>query len=1460
MRQWTFHSLCAQLKSSHDLNDSAEDLNTLIGAASSLLGESTTEGLAGFIGALAEKDKFISLCGSILEALRSRKPKDYSGRVDQMREAYGILCFTAFFDELDRQLPDSIRKSIQLSLPEKKSIGERAVARKAKEHQARLDIILPDIMLEIGAIDTFLEDTYRSMATALRTFTDGLSFRETASEKDIRAFEEILNGLPKAALRQFHSQYLVLCAQFNEFYIFMQSEQLALQERKWDDRYQAILTAATRVQEPIEAGLASLRNLIFDLPDRIRDQKVREIADEIIRKYRNDIECPLIGAQEQASADDDLRYPLISEGFIPQAYKLLKYSGSEHLELPKTWEPLTDQQDMMFFWARYCLDPGSTEGLLLILGEPGGGKSLLTKVLCARMCAPASMFVRIPLRDHDVEDEIENIVCRQIGFDGDASEQIPTFKWFAEGSPDAPMTLVFDGYDEVLQSTGGVYRTLLNKIQKFQDRCRSLRRPVRVIVTSRETLIDKAEIPEGTVVMKLLEFDSYRKDQWIGIWNAHNHTVLSEAGIGDFSLPENSQDIDELSSQPLLLMMLAMYDADFETGTNALQPKGKQVEKLDRTKLYDELLRRFVRRELRKGHRGKEIPFDEREETEKNTLVDEEMRKLGIAALGMFVREKLSLEVGELENDLKYMKTKFPDYSARNTTMLTNAEVFLGSFFFIHDPRRKNGPDEKRAAFEFLHKTFYEFLVADFILQNLLDAVDEMDDIRSARKNGETNYRRELDRPDSFRDAYYAALGGAFLCLEPEIIQIAAEWKERKLYARFVNELSATSQMVDQVMEDIFQSHMAMIRSSTFQPDAWVKGGLSGERSCPQACAIYLLNLLILRVLFHGQCRIKMEDWRFISQFVQLNAPPPKKRDTAGPDDNSMFHERILPSGEIILKFMALFQLRQKDDTVLIKKRIQTREYEKQSLLEARINIFDFAQDAAACAICKLHNAATPIAEKRTYQEELCRQGFHDFEFERYIAQLQEALLTPHSAQSGIMKSIQDGNTYLLRREIDPSLALEWLLCVQQFFRIVDTSSLMAYREFQQYEPLVYYTDHSSADFFFWRDLRDAVFTRYMDYVVIVQTFLAMMKEIGCSGILLEDEDFIQGIMPELVRHPEQFSMFFMAIADAIPVCLSVQLNDSILRILHQLALDGTPWAFISTKGATALLKIYSMTFRPSDRTDMSGISDNIVRLGLKYSLDYPSEDLPEFLRICLQIGYVQDVKNFFADLHSHWTYQLLGKHPSVVDKLFDIAKIVRMDQMFLRCIAPQMGIERQEAHQYPGIFMKLVLQSIQDRKSPEYANADILISHFLLTYRAMFEFNMEDAVYLLYLIFKHNHTPADFRTAYLYSLRYYDSLLERSVRGAARLLTMFEEMKGTHKQMIIQQMENRFVPAFSIMRCFNKAMFIRDRRSIPQLMELLDSMVAEEREALAEYFAEQRPYLRAYSYQLSRKVEEMYQ
>ena len=1453
MKQLTFHSLCTQLKDHHGFNDGAEDLNTLINAVSSLLGDTSTGGFVSFIKTLAEKDKLISLCGIVLQKILDQTPEDYSGRVDQMREAYGILCFTAFFDELDKQLPNRIRKSISLSLSEKRRLLEQAVNCENGKRLARMEIVLPDIMLETGSTDTFLEETYQSMVLGLRTFTDGLSFRETASEEDIRTFDAILDNLPKDALQRFHSQYLVLCGQFNEFYIFTQLEQQIQQSQKWDGRYQEILSAATHIQDSTEAGLASLEKIILNLPDKIKNDKVRKIADQIIRKYRGDINCPLIGTKAEEDADDNLKYPLISQGFIPQAYKLLKYLNKERLELPETWKPLDPQQDMMSFWAKYCLDPGSTESLLLILGEPGGGKSLLTKVLCARMIAPSSMFVRIPLRAHEVEDDIESIVCRQIDIDGDTSERVPTFKWFAEEFPDNPVTLLFDGYDEVLQATGGVYRNLLKKIHQFQARCRDLRRPVRVIVTSRETLIDKADIPEGTIVMKLLEFDDFRKDQWISIWNEHNHSILSGAGIDDFSLPKGSRDIEELSGQPLLLLMLAMYDADFEAGKNALKPQMGPAEKLDRTKLYDELLRRFIRRELRKGPRGTDYSFDDVEEPKQNKLVDEEMRKLGIAALGMFVREKLSLKVEELEHDLKYMEAKFPEYDGRNKQMLKSAETFLGSFFFIHDSRQKSESDEKEAAFEFLHKTFYEFLAADFILQHLLEAIDQMNDRKNSGRNGDTFYRKDLEHLDSFSNAYYSALGGACLCTEPEILQMAAEWKNRKL----TNWPSTISSVVDQIMEDVFYKHMTMIRNGMFFPEAWDKGGLASGRSGPQACAVYLLNLLILRILFQEQCQIKREDWCFVSQFVRLNAPPPKK-DTPKPDESPAFQENILPSEEIILKFMALFQLRREDNDILIERRGYAKEFEKQNLLEARISIFDFMQDTASSTVYKLHDTAVSLQEKQLYLGTLYRKGFHNFRFERHIAQLNEILVGWASAERGI-ELINKGNLYLFRRKIEPSLVLEWLMCIQHLVGNAEFSSLPTYSEYRQRIRFAAYKHYSIGDLHTWEMLRDVVFLRYIDCTVIVQTFLAIIKELDFTAILIEDREFVESVVPKLVHYPEIFFEFLMAVTDAIPKSLSSQAIWSVLRIIDRHITDNPMPCAASPKGATALLKFYSIACCPSYSTHIFERIPEIIRFSLEQSYHYPSEDLPELLRVCIQMGGFQEVRNFFFNLSEDWICQLLDNHPDVVAELFEIARVVRRDQAFKRCIISWMHRKPKEASRYPDMLIKVVLHSIQNRRDPEYKNVDVWITRFLSVYDEMFFFNMEDTVYLLYLICERGFFWQKLEKAYIFSLMHYPALLEKSVRAAARLLTVFEKMNSAEKQMIEQRMKGAFVPALSIELCFSKAISIRDRDGISQLIELLDNITAEEKEALNWYFTKQELYLRAYSTRLAKKVREVY-
>lgn len=562
IKQFTFHSLCRKLQSKSSFNDHTGDFNTLTGAIASLIDDSAEDGCAAFIRTLAEKEKLINLGSTVLKWILDQVPDDYSGRIEQMEEAYGIIYFTAFFDELDARLPKNIRKNIQLSLNEKQHLFHSSVQLEDAGYSNRREIICPNIVCGYDEVDADLKKMYISMGKRLRNFVRYLSFQDTADEKDIRAFDKVIEELPEAAIKRFHSQYLRLCVQFNEFYIFAQIEQDKARKLELDSKYQDILSVVMQSQDYSKVGLENLNKVIINLPNKIKNDRVQKIVKEMIRTYQGRIDRPLI---ETKSGEEKLTYPLISKAFIPQEYKLLMYSKKEHLEKQETWNRLASMQNMMSFWGKYYLNPGSVENLLLILGEPGGGKSLLTKILCARMTNFNNICIRIPLREYDMEDEIEAIVCKQIEQDGDASEPIPTFKWFAEEFPDNPITLLFDGYDEVMQATGGVYRNLLTKLQQFQDRCREQSRPVRIVVTSRDTLIDKADIPNKTVVMKLLEFDESQKNQWINIWNEHNHVALAEVGIKDFSLPKGNKDIEELSGQPLLLLMLAIYDANFET-------------------------------------------------------------------------------------------------------------------------------------------------------------------------------------------------------------------------------------------------------------------------------------------------------------------------------------------------------------------------------------------------------------------------------------------------------------------------------------------------------------------------------------------------------------------------------------------------------------------------------------------------------------------------------------------------------------------------------------------------------------------------------------------------------------------------------------------------------------------------------------------------------------------------------
>ena len=136
--------------------------------------------------------------------------------------------------------------------------------------------------------------------------------------------------------------------------------------------------------------------------------------------------------------------------------------------------------------------------------------------------------------------------------------------------------------------------------------------------------------------------------------NTANSSYFPESSnVKPFELPGEDQSeggrIVSLAEQPLLLLMLALYDSEGN--------KLRDTKIRDRTVLYESLLRRFVLRE-----RAKSKSFTELLERDKVKEVDADMRRLGVASIGMYNRRNLYILSSELNADLRVLNlsAEFP--------------------------------------------------------------------------------------------------------------------------------------------------------------------------------------------------------------------------------------------------------------------------------------------------------------------------------------------------------------------------------------------------------------------------------------------------------------------------------------------------------------------------------------------------------------------------------------------------------------------------------------------------------------------------------------------------------------------------------------------------------------------------------------------------------------------------------
>nr|WP_144065760.1 ATP-binding protein [Lentzea albidocapillata] len=396
----------------------------------------------------------------------------------------------------------------------------------------------------------------------------------------------------------------------------------------------------------------------------------RGAATTIAAVNRSELGRPVVDTQGYGSG---LTFPTVDEIFISPTYEQEYRTGS----------------DLELVLARHFTSFEATERPLVVLGHPGAGKSLLTKVLAARLSERGFTVVRVPLRAVEADAPISEQIREAL-----AQSTNGRVSWaeLSDQSEDSIRVVLLDGLDELLQASSHSRQSYLHDVIEFQRVEAVLDRPLAVVVTSRTVVADRVPIPDECPIVKIKDFDDSQIEEWLSRWNRVNTSDSTRLIPLNVALAQR-----DIAGQPLLLLMLALYFSD---------PGVELRTDLSKAELYKRLLEAYAEREVARP--------DKPNVTE---TVPDLLRRLAFAALGMFNRASQNISEAELTADLTNLEEP-----------VTSGEHVLGQFFFVHTATATTSATQQRS-YEFLHATFAEYLVAS----QLHDTVAEIAAVTALR-------------------------------------------------------------------------------------------------------------------------------------------------------------------------------------------------------------------------------------------------------------------------------------------------------------------------------------------------------------------------------------------------------------------------------------------------------------------------------------------------------------------------------------------------------------------------------------------------------------------------------------------------------------------------------------------------------------------------------------------------------
>ncbi len=664
--------------------------------------------LAAVWGWVDQKSELLKLLGKAVGYARGRLGAASGYQRSQLiTAAHTMLVGDALFHALQTHLGSAYR-ALELTDDEKKHLFADADVR--QEYQVAIGALLDtriDVPWAGQAYDANVE-------SSVRPYLHDSVTRCLSSFRKLAVWERAWSGLGHqpsvenivdSACRQYEENYFRLASEAPEFLVWamlggQRAASLAIKAARRE------LLEALRSQDDALRRVETVLSLVSHSTGAERDHAA------LTKAHRGILDQPLIRVGEMDGLTG-VSIPSVEEGYVVPHFRFATVDRDSRPSSEEWWETHPVRSDLDEFLTGYLASARSTERPLIVLGHPGAGKSLLARVLTARLSVTSFPAFLVPLR------RVRNPtapIYQQVQEMLDESTHARVL-WSSVAEADAGNTdggatrvVLLDGLDELMQATGTTESGYLGQVQEFQRVEAAQEAPIAVVVTSRQVVADIANIPAGCLVLRLEDFTDAQVAQWISTWNRNNREPLSLQGM---------LDVGPITRQPLLLLMTAIQATT----------SGASTATAGEASVYRQLLVDFIRRELRKS-----APREFSVEPPDDGLVNEEMWRLGIAAFGMFNRGRQFVTEEQLQADIVALDPRRSDrdQDGQFVRPLTEARRTIGRFFFIHTSETGE-TERRRKTYEFLHATFAEYLIAHHAVDRLQELIGNFADHRAGR-------------------------------------------------------------------------------------------------------------------------------------------------------------------------------------------------------------------------------------------------------------------------------------------------------------------------------------------------------------------------------------------------------------------------------------------------------------------------------------------------------------------------------------------------------------------------------------------------------------------------------------------------------------------------------------------------------------------------------------------------------